>query len=87
MRTLKLTCLFCADFFLLEPEKLVHHILQDIYKTKKKKTRVILRMLPISGTCKAFLEDMKNYAETFSDLLNSATAFLEFMEENMEKIV
>ncbi|EHB13211.1 THUMP domain-containing protein 1 [Heterocephalus glaber] len=49
----------------IEPEKLVHHILQDVYKTKKKKTRVILRMLPISGTCKAFLEDMKKYAETF----------------------
>ncbi|KAM7149652.1 THUMP domain-containing protein 1 [Molossus nigricans] len=49
----------------IEPEKLVHHILQDVYKTKKKKTRVILRMLPISGTCKAFLDDMKKYAETF----------------------
>ncbi|XP_004373366.1 THUMP domain-containing protein 1 [Trichechus manatus latirostris] len=49
----------------IEPEKLVHHILQDMYKTKKKKTRVILRMLPISGTCKAFIEDMKKYAETF----------------------
>ncbi|XP_003428325.2 THUMP domain-containing protein 1 [Ornithorhynchus anatinus] len=49
----------------LEPEKLVHHILQDMYTTKKKKTRVILRMLPISGTCKAFLEDMKKYAENF----------------------
>nr|XP_045010332.1 THUMP domain-containing protein 1-like [Jaculus jaculus] len=49
----------------IEPEKLVHHILQDMYKTKKKKTRVILRMLPISGTYKAFLEDMKKYAETF----------------------
>ena len=36
----------------IEPEKLVRHILQDMYKTKKKKTRVILRMLPISGTCK-----------------------------------
>ncbi|XP_038619445.1 THUMP domain-containing protein 1 [Tachyglossus aculeatus] len=49
----------------IEPEKLVHHILQDMYTTKKKKTRVILRMLPISGTCRAFLEDMKKYAETF----------------------
>uniref|UniRef100_A0A2I2YYA3 Uncharacterized protein n=1 Tax=Gorilla gorilla gorilla TaxID=9595 RepID=A0A2I2YYA3_GORGO len=46
-----------------EPEKLVHHILQDEYKTKK--TQVILRILPISGTCKVFLEDMKKYAETF----------------------
>uniref|UniRef100_A0A8D0GLE4 THUMP domain-containing protein 1 n=2 Tax=Sphenodon punctatus TaxID=8508 RepID=A0A8D0GLE4_SPHPU len=49
----------------VEPEKLVHHILQDMHTTKKKKTRVILRMLPISGTCKAFLEDMKKYTETF----------------------
>lgn len=49
----------------IEPEKLVHHILQDMYKTKKKKSRVILRMLPIAGTCKAFLEDMKKYAENF----------------------
>ncbi|XP_070811235.1 THUMP domain-containing protein 1 [Pituophis catenifer annectens] len=49
----------------VEPEKLVHHILKDMHATKKKKTRVILRMLPVSGTCKAFLEDMKRYAETF----------------------
>ncbi|KAK2543767.1 THUMP domain-containing protein 1 [Columba livia] len=49
----------------IEPENLVHHILKDMHATKKKKTRVILRMLPISGTCKAFMEDMKKYAETF----------------------
>ncbi|XP_053551975.1 THUMP domain-containing protein 1-like [Bombina bombina] len=49
----------------IDPEKLVHHILKDIYTTKKKKTRVILRMLPVSGTCKAFPEDLKKYAETF----------------------
>ncbi|XP_070617326.1 THUMP domain-containing protein 1 [Erythrolamprus reginae] len=49
----------------VEPEQLVHHILEDMHATKKKKTRVILRMLPVSGTCKAFLEDMKRYAETF----------------------
>ncbi|XP_054849549.1 THUMP domain-containing protein 1 [Eublepharis macularius] len=49
----------------VEPEKLVHHILKDMHTTKKKKTRVILRMLPVSGTCKAFLEDMKRYSETF----------------------
>ncbi|XP_075422109.1 THUMP domain-containing protein 1 isoform X1 [Ascaphus truei] len=49
----------------VEPEKLVHHILKDLYTTKKKKARVILRMLPVSGTCKAFPEDMKKYAETF----------------------
>uniref|UniRef100_A0A8B9F2A3 THUMP domain-containing protein 1 n=1 Tax=Amazona collaria TaxID=241587 RepID=A0A8B9F2A3_9PSIT len=49
----------------IEPEDLVHHILKDMHATKKKKTRVILRMLPISGTCKAFMEDMKKYTETF----------------------
>ncbi|NXL85415.1 THUM1 protein, partial [Alectura lathami] len=49
----------------IEPETLVHHILKDMHATKKKKTRVILRMLPISGTCKAFMEDMKKYTETF----------------------
>ncbi|KAJ1097151.1 hypothetical protein NDU88_002278 [Pleurodeles waltl] len=49
----------------IEPEKLVHYILKDLYTTKKQKSRVILRMLPFSGTCKAFLEDMKKYAETF----------------------
>ncbi|XP_005999684.1 THUMP domain-containing protein 1 isoform X2 [Latimeria chalumnae] len=51
----------------IEPEKLVHHILQDLHTTKKKKTRVILRMLPIAGTCKAFMEDMKKYFQTFLD--------------------
>ncbi|XP_073399156.1 THUMP domain-containing protein 1-like [Dendrobates tinctorius] len=49
----------------VEPEKLVHHILKDLNSTKKKKTRVILRMLPVTGTCKAFPEDLKKYAETF----------------------
>ncbi|XP_075686360.1 THUMP domain-containing protein 1 [Rhinoderma darwinii] len=49
----------------VEPEKLVHHILMDLYATKKRKTRVILRMLPVTGTCKAFPEDLKKYAETF----------------------
>ncbi|XP_056136693.1 THUMP domain-containing protein 1 [Lampris incognitus] len=49
----------------LEPEKLVHHILSDLHTTKKKKSRVILRMLPVSGTCKAFQEDMEKYLTTF----------------------
>lgn len=49
----------------LEPDKLVHHILSDLYTTKKKKSRVILRMLPVTGTCKAFQEDMMKYLTTF----------------------
>ncbi|XP_044130407.1 THUMP domain-containing protein 1 [Bufo gargarizans] len=49
----------------VEPEKLVHHILNELHTTKKKKTRVILRMLPVTGTCKAFPEDLRKYAETF----------------------
>ncbi|XP_072275157.1 THUMP domain-containing protein 1 [Pyxicephalus adspersus] len=49
----------------VDPEKLVHYILKDLYTTKKKKTRVILRMLPVTGTCKAFPDDLKKYAEAF----------------------
>ncbi|XP_047434505.1 THUMP domain-containing protein 1 [Mugil cephalus] len=49
----------------LESDKLVHHILSDLHTTKKKKSRVILRMLPITGTCKAFQEDMVKYLTTF----------------------
>ncbi|XP_049576612.1 THUMP domain-containing protein 1 isoform X2 [Syngnathus scovelli] len=49
----------------LESDKLVHHILSDLHATKKKKTRVILRMLPVTGTCKAFPEDMMRYMSTF----------------------
>ncbi|XP_026214900.1 THUMP domain-containing protein 1 [Anabas testudineus] len=49
----------------LEPDKLVHHILSDLYTTKKKKSRVILRMLPVTGTCRAFQDDMVKYLTTF----------------------
>lgn len=49
----------------LESDKLVHHILSDLYTTKKKKSRVILRMLPVTGTCKAFQDDMVKYLSTF----------------------
>ncbi|KAL6111008.1 thumpd1 [Pungitius sinensis] len=49
----------------LESDKLVHHILSDLQATKKKKSRVILRMLPVTGTCKAFEEDILKYLTTF----------------------
>ncbi|XP_028828288.1 LOW QUALITY PROTEIN: THUMP domain-containing protein 1 [Denticeps clupeoides] len=49
----------------LDPGQLVHRILQDLHTTKKKKSRVILRMLPVCGTCKAFPEDMEKYLSTF----------------------
>ncbi|KAI7811050.1 THUMP domain-containing protein 1 [Triplophysa rosa] len=49
----------------VDPEKLVHHILSDLHQTKKKKTRVVLRMLPVSGTCRAFPEDMEKYLSVF----------------------
>ncbi|CAL1600802.1 unnamed protein product [Knipowitschia caucasica] len=49
----------------LESDKLVHHILSDLHTTKKKKSRVILRMLPVTGTCKAFQEDMLKFLSTF----------------------
>ncbi|KAM8878610.1 THUMP domain-containing protein 1 [Spinachia spinachia] len=49
----------------LESDKLVHRILSDLQATKKKKSRVILRMLPVTGTCKAFEEDILKYLTTF----------------------
>lgn len=49
----------------LESDKLVHHILSDLHTTKKKKSRVILRMLPVTGTCKAFQEDMLKFLSSF----------------------
>uniref|UniRef100_A0A673JB17 THUMP domain-containing protein 1 n=1 Tax=Sinocyclocheilus rhinocerous TaxID=307959 RepID=A0A673JB17_9TELE len=49
----------------VDPEQLVHHILSDLYQTKKRKSRVILRMLPVSGTCKAFPEDMEKFLSVF----------------------
>ncbi|KAM3864621.1 THUMP domain-containing protein 1 [Diretmus argenteus] len=49
----------------LEPDKLVHHILSDLHATKRNKSRVILRMLPVNGTCKAFQEDIEKYLTTF----------------------
>ncbi|CAL8286156.1 unnamed protein product [Arctogadus glacialis] len=49
----------------VEPDKLVHHVLSDLHATKKNKSRNILRMLPVSGTCKAFQEDMDKYLITF----------------------
>ncbi|XP_033948897.1 THUMP domain-containing protein 1 [Pseudochaenichthys georgianus] len=49
----------------IEADKLVHLVLSDLHTTKKHKSRVILRMLPVTGTCKAFQEDMVKYLETF----------------------
>uniref|UniRef100_A0A8C1LY62 THUMP domain-containing protein 1 n=1 Tax=Cyprinus carpio TaxID=7962 RepID=A0A8C1LY62_CYPCA len=49
----------------VDPEQLVHHILSDLHQTKKRKSRVILRMLPVSGTCRAFPEDMEKFLSVF----------------------
>ncbi|XP_076839068.1 THUMP domain-containing protein 1 [Brachyhypopomus gauderio] len=49
----------------IDPEKLVHRILQDLRETKKKKSRVIMRMLPVSGTCRAFPDDMEKFLSSF----------------------
>ncbi|XP_030635461.1 THUMP domain-containing protein 1 [Chanos chanos] len=49
----------------IDPAELVHQILEDLYQTKKRKSRLILRMLPVSGTCKAFPEDMEKYLGSF----------------------
>lgn len=70
----------------LESDKLVHHILSDLHTTKKKKSRVILRMLPVTGTCKAFQEDMLKFLTTFLEpwfkTPNSATYQIAFKARN-----
>ncbi|XP_067296570.1 THUMP domain-containing protein 1 [Pseudorasbora parva] len=49
----------------VDPEELVHHILSDLHESKKRKSRVILRMLPVSGTCRAFAEDMEKFLSEY----------------------
>ncbi|GAA6094119.1 THUMP domain-containing protein 1 [Tachysurus ichikawai] len=49
----------------IDPGQLVHSILQDLYSTRRLKSRVILRMLPVSGSCKAFHEDMLKFLHSF----------------------
>lgn len=70
----------------LESDQLVHHILTDLHTTKKKKSRVILRMLPVTGTCKAFQEDMMRYLSTFLEpwfkAPNKATYKIAFKARN-----
>lgn len=70
----------------LESDKLVHHILSDLHTTKKKKSRVILRMLPVTGTCKAFQDDMVKYLTTFLETWfktpNCATYQIAFKARN-----
>ncbi|KAF5889822.1 cytochrome P450 3A30-like [Clarias magur] len=49
----------------IDPAQLVHSILQDLYSTRRLKSRVILRMLPVCGSCKAFPEDMLKFLNSF----------------------
>lgn len=49
----------------VDPAQLVHHILSDLHLTRKRKSRVILRMLPVSATCRAFPEDMQKLLSVF----------------------
>ncbi|XP_033117807.1 THUMP domain-containing protein 1-like [Anneissia japonica] len=45
------------------PCELAHHILTDLQQTKKLKSRTILRLLPITGTCKTYEDKMEKLAE------------------------
>ncbi|XP_077462201.1 THUMP domain-containing protein 1 [Stigmatopora argus] len=70
----------------LETDRLVHHILSDLHATKKKKTRVILRMLPVTGTCYAFPDEIMKYLNTFLEpwfkMPNYATYQVAFKARN-----
>ena len=49
------------------PDRLVENILSDMRETKTQKSRFILRLLPILGTCKAY---EKNIEEMASNILS-----------------
>jgi len=50
-----------------EPVKLAHYIMKDLEATKKQKTRFLLRLLPIEATCKAYLDDIRQTADSMFD--------------------
>ncbi|KAL7291122.1 hypothetical protein TKK_0015249 [Trichogramma kaykai] len=52
---------------LRDPLKVSTAIIEDIYKTKQQKSRYILRMLPVQRVCKAYLDDLKNKADSLFD--------------------
>ncbi|XP_067671104.1 THUMP domain-containing protein 1-like [Haliotis asinina] len=46
------------------PTELHHKIFSDLYEKKVSKARYAMRMLPIAGTCKAVLNDIKKLADS-----------------------
>ncbi|XP_041377705.1 THUMP domain-containing protein 1-like [Gigantopelta aegis] len=55
-------CIFISTT-LDDPCDLAHKIFSDLSSSKKQKTRFAMRLLPVAGTCKAYLEDIKKLAE------------------------
>lgn len=43
-----------------DPVQLAEKIVSDIAETKNKQTRILLRLVPIQVTCKAYLKDIEN---------------------------
>uniref|UniRef100_A0A2M4BUW9 THUMP domain-containing protein n=1 Tax=Anopheles marajoara TaxID=58244 RepID=A0A2M4BUW9_9DIPT len=59
-------CLFIRTT-LKEPTALAHKVLQDLSKTRKAKSRFILRMVPIEAVCRANLKDIIDTVGSLSD--------------------
>ncbi|XP_013784763.1 THUMP domain-containing protein 1-like [Limulus polyphemus] len=59
-------CLF-IETKVIDPCQLVSTILDDIRSTQKQKTRYLLRMIPVSATCKAFVENIKKSVSVVLD--------------------
>ncbi|XP_053712971.1 THUMP domain-containing protein 1 [Synchiropus splendidus] len=49
----------------IESDKLIHYIFSDLHGTKKKKTRHVLRMIPVTGTCRAYMDDIVKFMTDF----------------------
>lgn len=47
----------------IEPVPFVHHILSDLAKTQRKKTRYVSRLLPVQTTCNANLNAIELHSK------------------------
>ncbi|XKL65261.1 hypothetical protein PGB90_008681 [Kerria lacca] len=60
-------CIF-IETNLEDPTYLMHIIIKDLFETKQKKSRYLLRMIPVDVTCKAYMDDLEKAARPLFDV-------------------
>ena len=82
-------CIFIKTT-LEHPDKLVDNIITDIIETKTQKSRFILRLLPILGTCKAYENNIEEMASSILSVslqaLPGSTYSVLFKTRNNNKV-